>query len=95
MIVQDIGGAGSGPVDFQDGSPSSGLSYSFISLGSTTDDLEFSSDGGLTYNYTPTADASGCDPLVTHVRVSPTGTFAADTGSGSPEAVFSFHVLVD
>ncbi len=95
MIVQDIGGAGSGPVEFQDGSPSSGLSYSFTSLGSTTDDLEFSSDGGLTYNYTPTVGASGCDPLVTHVRVNPTGTFAADTGSGSPEAVFSFHVLVD
>jgi hypothetical protein len=95
MIVQDIAGVGSGPVEFQDGSPSSGLSYSFTSLGSTTDDLEFSSDGGLTYNYTPTVGASDCDPLVTHVRVNPTGTFAADTGSGSPEAIFSFRVLVN
>ncbi len=95
LMVQDIAGAGSGPVDFQDGSPSSGLNYSFTSLSSTSDDLEFSSDGGGSFNYSPTAGASGCDPAVTHIRINPTGVFAADSGSGSPEAEFSFRVLVN
>ena len=95
MIVSDITVPGSGPVRFLDGTPSSGLSYVFTSLPSTSDDLEFSSDGGLSFNYTPTPGVSGCDPLVTHVRINPTGTFAADVGSGSPSAEFSFRVLLN
>lgn len=51
MIVRDIAGFGSGPVEFQDGTPSSGLSYTFVSLASADDDLEFSSDGGVTFGY--------------------------------------------
>lgn len=95
MLVEDIAGTGSGPVSFQDGSPSSDLSYSFISLGSPADDVGFSNDGGLTFNYTPTPDASGCDASVTHLDINPTGQFAADTGSGSPSATFLFRVSVD
>ena len=95
LIVDDIAGVGSGPVLFEDGTPSSNLGYSFFSLASTTDDLYFSNDGGLTYSYSPTANADGCDPGVTDLLVNPTGEFAADTGSGQPSAVFSFRVLVD
>ena len=95
MIVADIAGAGSGPVQFQDGSPSSGLSYSFISLTNTTDDLEFSNDNGLSYTYLPTVGASGCDTSITGIRINPAGTFAADTGGGSPEVEFSFLVHVN
>ncbi len=94
MIVADIAGAGSGPVLFEDGSPGSDLSYSFVSLGSPADDVAFSNDGGLTYNYTPSPDASGCDASVTHLDINPTGQFAADTGSGSPSATFRFRVRV-
>ncbi len=95
MRVLDIGGPGSGPVAFQDGTPASNLSYSFTSLSSTTDDLEFSSDGGVSFNYTPTAGGSGCDPAITHIRIQPQGTFAADVGTGSPEATFTFRVIVN
>jgi len=95
MRVLDIGGAGSGPVAFQDGTPGSNLSYSFTSLSSTTDDLQFSSDGGATFNYTPTAGGSGCDPAITHIRIQPQGTFAADVGAGSPAATFTFRVIVN
>ena len=94
MRVTDLG-AGSGPVSFQDGSPSSGLTYSFVSLASVTDDLEFSNDGGATYTYAPTPDGLGCDTAVTHFRVNPKGTFAADTGSGAPEFELAFRVLVN
>ncbi len=95
MRVTDLGGAGSGPVVFQDGSPSSTLTYSFVSLGDATDDLEFSNDGGATYAYTPTPDGFGCDAAVTHIRVNPKGTFAADTGAGAPEFELTFRVLVN
>ena len=95
MLVTDIAGPGSGPVLFVDGSPSSNLSYSFVSLGSTSDDLAFSDDGGLTYTYTPVPDASGCDSAVTHINVNPTGEFAADTGSGAPAATVRFRLRVN
>ncbi len=94
MKVADIGAAGSGPVAFQDGTPSSNLTYTFVSLASTTDDLEFSSDGGTSFTYTPTTNALGCDPTVTHIRILPKGTFPADTGAGSPQAEFAFRVVV-
>ena len=95
MRVTDLGGAGSGPVSFQDGSPGSTLTYLFVSLGDATDDLEFSSDGGATYAYTPTPDGFGCDVAITDIRVNPKGTFAADTGAGAPEFELTFRVLVN
>lgn len=95
MVVLDIGTLGSGPVDFQDGTPSSGLSYSFTNLGSNMDDLDFSDDGGSTFDYVPSANGQGCDPAVTNLRISPTGTFAADTGAGPPNAQFTFRIIVN
>ena len=95
LRVLDIGGAGSGPVEFQDGTPSSTLSYTFIALGDMTDDLEFSADGGSTYNYVPVADLAGCDSSVTHIRINPQGTIPADVGAGSPQATFAFRVIVN
>jgi hypothetical protein len=95
LVVGDIAGPGSGPVQFTDGSPSSGLSYLFISLASTTDDVAFSDDGGLTYTYVPAPAASGCDAAVTHITINPKGEFAADSGSGSPSAKLALRVMVD
>ena len=95
MKVVDLGVAGSGPVAFQDGTPSSNLTYSFVSLADPADDLEFSSDGGASFTHMPTANAQGCDPAVTHIRILPKGTLPADTGSGSPQAEFTFRVVVN
>ncbi len=77
LVVADIGSAGSGPAAFTQGSTSSTLAYTFTSLASTTDSLDFSQDNGATWTYAPTADADGADALVTHVRVRPTGSHAA------------------
>lgn len=77
LIVADAGGPGSGPVVFVDGMPASGLTYSFVSLASTTDDVDFSSNGGTTYTYVPIPDAFGVDPSVTHIRIHPNGPVAA------------------
>ncbi|WP_128892433.1 DUF11 domain-containing protein [Erythrobacter sp. HKB08] len=70
--------AGSGlPVVFTQGSPTSGLAYNFSSLTDAADHLEFSSDGGASWTYQPTADADGCDANITHFRIRPSGSMAA------------------
>ena len=48
LVVVDFDGGNPGPVAFVDGAPVSGLTYTFTSLASTTDDVEFSNDGGAT-----------------------------------------------
>ncbi|HEY0625838.1 MAG TPA: hypothetical protein VGD10_03810 [Allosphingosinicella sp.] len=65
--------SGSGPVIFQNGSPSSGLSYSYTSLASQADYVDFSNDGGVTWTYVPQPDSTGCDASVTHIRIRPQG----------------------
>lgn len=95
MLVSDIGAPGSGPVDFQDGTPSSNLTYSFVSLASSTDDIAFSDDGGMTFGYTPTAGPDGCDAAVSHILLNPKGIFAGDSGSGAPQLEFRFNVQVN
>jgi hypothetical protein len=77
---------GSGPVEFTDGNLlglglfGSGLSYTYTSLSSASDSIAFSNDGGITFAYTPVPDANGYDSHVTHIRVSPTGTFSVLSG---------------
>jgi trimeric autotransporter adhesin len=94
LFVNDVGGAGSGPVAFTNGSPSSGLSYTFTSLASPTDDLSFSNDGGATFTYTPVPDANGVDANVTHIRINPKGIFAGNAGPPSPNWTVSFRVRI-
>lgn len=75
LFVGDIGAPGSGPVAYTNGSPLSGLTYAFISLISSTDDVGFSNNGGATFTYTPTPNVNGVDPTVTHIRINPKGLF--------------------
>lgn len=79
LIVADIAGAGSGSAAFAAGS--SGLTYSFTSLTSATDNIDFSNNGGASWIYTPVADANGADPAVTNVRLRPQGTMAASSSA--------------
>jgi hypothetical protein len=65
-----------GPVVFADPG-GSGLTYSFASLASVGDSLEFSNDAGVNWTHVPTADAQGCDPSVTSFRVRPDGGLGA------------------
>jgi uncharacterized repeat protein (TIGR01451 family) len=93
MVVTDIAGPGSGPVLFTQGTPTSGLSYSFVSLTDVTDDLEFSSDGGSTWTHMPMAGPDGTDPAVTHFRILPAGAFAANAGT-APSFTLAFRIRV-
>jgi hypothetical protein len=93
LQVTDLGGAGSGPVLFIDGSPVSGLTYTFTSLGSLTDDLEFSTDG-VDWTYVPTADANGVDSNVLYLRINPKSAMLSNGGGGDPSFQLRFTVIV-
>lgn len=94
LYVGDINGAGSGPVHFTDGTPVSGLTYTFTALGNMVDDVDFSNDSGATWVYVPTPGADGCDPLVTNLRIIPKGTFVGNATPPSPSLSLNFRVCV-
>jgi Domain of unknown function (DUF2341) len=91
LFVGDLGVAGSGPVKFTQGSPSSGLSYTFTSLANATDDVSFSNNSGTSYVYTP-VNTGGFDAAVTTLRMSPKNAFSCASGGGQPTAQFEFDV---
>ncbi len=93
--LNDIDTPGSGPVLFEDGATTSDLSYTFTALGSTTDDLAFSSDNGVTFDYTPVPDAEGFDDQITHFRVNPGGELAASDGSNHPSFTLKFKTRIE
>jgi len=97
LYVNDIGGAGSGPVLFSQGATSSTLTYTFTALNNMTDDVSFSNDSGATWTAVPTADAFGCDatiPSITNIRINPKGIFAGSIILPSPSFQLTFRVCV-
>ncbi|MDH5501376.1 MAG: hypothetical protein OEY72_09795, partial [Gammaproteobacteria bacterium] len=94
LRVVDFNGATAGPVQFTNGSPPSGLSYTFVTLGNTSDDLAFSNNNGATYSYTPVADTNGTDLAVTNIRINPKNVFLGSAGAGDPQANFAFKLVV-
>lgn len=93
MYVGDINGANSGPVRVVSGT--SGLGYSYTPGTPTLDNLEFSQDGGSTWDYQPTPGSTTPDPLVTHFRVNFTGNFSANPSGTAPSFDLYFRVVVD
>lgn len=98
LYVNDLGGAGSGPVIFTDGVTSSTLTYTFISLDSAIDDIDFSDNNGVTWTYYQDSDfssidADGFDATITNIRVNPKGTFTGAAGS-NPSISLIFRVRV-
>lgn len=94
LKVTDIDSPGNGPALFTDGTPSSTLSYSFLSLANLTDDIDFSNDGGMSFDYVPTPDAAGADDNITHVRFSPKGSFQAATPTTTPNFSIEFDAVI-
>lgn len=95
LYVLDTGASGSGPIAFVNGTPASALTYAFTTLNSTTDDVDFSNDGGATWTYVPVAGAGGFDPAITHIRVRPRGAMAASGPGGNPYFELRFRVRVN
>jgi uncharacterized repeat protein (TIGR01451 family) len=96
LYLGDLGGAGSGPVAFVNGSPASGLTWTYTSLASGTDDLDFSNNGGSTWTHVPTADPGGYDTSgTTHIRMRPKGTMAGASAGGNPSFQLRFRVRIN
>ena len=93
LFVGDLTGAGSGPVEFADGTPTSGLTYAFSGLSDPGDGLEFSDDNGASFTYVPVPDAGGFDSRVTTLRVRPGGVMNA-AGGGNPRFSIRFRIAV-
>ncbi|MBW2413957.1 MAG: DUF11 domain-containing protein [Deltaproteobacteria bacterium] len=84
LRADDFDGATSGPIRFDDGAPSSGLTYTFVSLGDGGDDVGFQ---GLApgYGYTP---GTPYDGDVTSIQLNPKGTLP---GNGGGDAYFEIR----
>jgi hypothetical protein len=63
-------------------------------LSNPSDDLYFSSNGGVSYSYSPTPDVNGVDEAVTHIQLRPTTAFAGASGAGNPSAEFRFKTRI-
>ncbi len=95
LLVADIDAPGSGPVLFTDGVVAAGLSYTFLAAGHPLDSLDFSNNGGTSFDYVPTAAADGTDSAVTHIRISPSGTFGSAVNGNAPSFALEYLVVVD
>ena len=85
------------PITFIDGAITSGLSFTFTSLASTTDDVDFSNDGGTTF-VAPTTDANGFDttaPPINFIRINPKGEFKGGDTVSNPSMEIRFRVRVN
>lgn len=96
LVVTDIGGVGSGPVLFSQGTPTSGLTYTYVNPASALDDLEFfdAATGGTRITaFMP--NALGCDAAVKRIAINPKGIFADGTAVGSdPSFQVRFRVCI-
>lgn len=93
LFVGDIDGPGLGPVSFINSTPSSGLSWSYVSLASLADSIDFSNDNAVTWTYVPVPDADGFDGAITHIRLKPQGQMNA-AGATNPYAEFTFRIKI-
>jgi uncharacterized repeat protein (TIGR01451 family) len=93
FVMTDFSGPGSGPVQFSDGTPATGLGCTFISLASTADCFDFSTDG-TDFTHTPSDSGDGTDPAITHIRIRPTGFMEADTGAGPTSFDVRFRAVI-
>lgn len=85
------------PATFVDGLTASGLSFTFISLASTADDIDFSNDGGSSF-ITPSVDANGFDitsPPINFIRLNPKREFRGSDGVNDPSMQINFRVRVE
>jgi trimeric autotransporter adhesin len=85
------------PAQFTDGATPSGLSYTFTSLGSGTDDIDFSNDGGSSF-VTPSVDASGYDtttPAINFIRINPKGELRGSDGVNNPSFTINYKLKIN
>ena len=81
--------SGASAFELVDGATSSDVSLNWGGPASTTDGVEFSTDG-VTFSYAPSVDADGADPAITHVRFTLDGAMRQRIDT-SPDPSFSIR----
>lgn len=94
LLVEDLGGTGSGPLILTSGNGAAGIGYSYNGLAATNDSLSFSTDGS-NFTYIPTLGSMDEDSAITAFRIAPSGTLEGDRGSGAGEIILRYRTLVD
>lgn len=79
MIALDGDGSSSTFLQYTDGTPASSLALIYTSPSSTSDDVDFSSDNGVSWTYYPVAGSDVSQAAVTNVRLRPRGSMAANS----------------
>ncbi|QUT04275.1 protein CsuE [Sphingobium phenoxybenzoativorans] len=77
IALDGDGSSGGAAIQFTQGNPTSNLTFTYTSPSSTSDNVEFSSDGGSSWAYVPVAGDATSQSAVTHVRLKPQGVMAA------------------
>lgn len=90
LVITDFAAPGSGPIQFEDGSPPTGLTCPFVSLADGSDCIAFSTDG-VDYTYTPIDSGDGTDPAVRFVQIRPSGFMLGAGSGGTPQ--FTLRLL--
>lgn len=85
-----VGGAAPGPVEFINGTPSSGLTLNVATQVSYTN----RPGGAAPFDYRPVPDVQGFDPAVTGIRIAPSGAFAPAGVTGTPSFQLRLRVRV-
>ncbi|MFH1313716.1 MAG: DUF2341 domain-containing protein [Candidatus Eisenbacteria bacterium] len=91
LYVDDLTVAGSGPVEFTDGTTASGLTYTFIALDSVLDDIIFYDSSG---EYFPSPDPDGYDSAVVSFEIKLKGQFNAASGGNNPSFSIRFRLRI-
>ena len=92
LFVKDLNGVGEGPIHFDDGTQSSGLSYSYDSNTGVGDSLWFSTDG---ITFTESTDLSNdYNSAITHFQLRFGGSFKSKINSTSSEPSFTYEYQV-
>lgn len=92
FLISDIASAGAGPVEVTGTALSLGLSYTFSNLASGTDNLDFADSSG--FGYVPSDSGDGSDSNVAMLRVTPSGFFEGNRGSGAPQLSLRYRVRI-
>ena len=84
---------GSGPINYVDGTNSSGLNFQYITLNDNTDSIRFSSDG-IHFDHTATPNGDGYDPSITRIKINFGGSFKPQMNSIQPSFSFNYQTRI-
>jgi len=76
LALDGDGATGGAAIRLTDGASPSKATVRYAGAADTTDDIDFSSDGGTSWTYVPTAGNLASQTAVTHLRIRPQGAMA-------------------